>query len=79
MAAQASTRSASTTQTSCPAAAHSDAVLLALSRMAELMATPFNGALAGEYAERIDNADELLETFLETFPEETSMVRNGRP
>ena len=47
--------------------------------MAELMATPFNGALAGEYAERIDNADELLETFLETFPEETSMVRNGRP
>jgi hypothetical protein len=28
----------------------------------------------GEYAERIDNADELLETFLDTFPEETSMV-----
>jgi hypothetical protein len=31
--------------------------------------------IIGEYAERIDNADELLETFLETFPEETSMVR----
>jgi AP-1 complex subunit beta-1 len=30
--------------------------------------------IIGEYAERIDNADELLETFLETFPEETSMV-----
>lgn len=36
--------------------------------------------IIGEYAERIDNADELLETFLETFPEETSMVsrRHGR-
>jgi hypothetical protein len=33
--------------------------------------------IIGEYAERIDNADELLETFLETFPEETSMVREG--
>ena len=30
--------------------------------------------IIGEYAERIDNADELLETFLDTFPEETSMV-----
>merc|ERR1712188_279465 len=27
--------------------------------------------IIGEYADRIDNADELLETFLETFPEET--------
>lgn len=33
--------------------------------------------IIGEYAERIDNADELLEAFLETFPEETSMVRWG--
>lgn len=33
--------------------------------------------IIGEYAERIDNADELLETFLETFPEETSMVKHG--
>jgi hypothetical protein len=31
--------------------------------------------IIGEYAERIDNADELLEAFLETFPEETAMVR----
>lgn len=31
--------------------------------------------IIGEYAERIDNADELLETFLETFPEETASVR----
>lgn len=30
--------------------------------------------IIGEYAERIDNADELLETFLETFLEETGMV-----
>jgi AP-1 complex subunit beta-1 len=30
--------------------------------------------IIGEYAERIDNADELLEAFLETFPEETSIV-----
>lgn len=30
--------------------------------------------IIGEYAERIDNADELLESFLETFPEETSLV-----
>jgi hypothetical protein len=34
--------------------------------------------IIGEYADRIDNADELLETFLETFPEETSMVRARR-
>ena len=31
--------------------------------------------IIGEYADRIDNADELLETFLETFPEETSPVQ----
>lgn len=31
--------------------------------------------IIGEYAERIDNADELLASFLESFPEETSMVR----
>lgn len=31
--------------------------------------------IIGEYAERIDNADELLEQFLETFPEETSQVQ----
>lgn len=31
--------------------------------------------IIGEYAERIENADELLETFLEAFPEETSMVQ----
>ena len=30
--------------------------------------------IIGEYAERIDNADELLEQFLETFPEETSLA-----
>ena len=30
--------------------------------------------IIGEYAERIDNADELLEQFLETFPEETTLV-----
>ena len=30
--------------------------------------------IIGEYAERIDNADELLEQFLETFPEETALV-----
>ena len=34
--------------------------------------------IIGEYAERIDNADELLEQFLETFPEETSLV-SGTP
>ena len=35
--------------------------------------------IIGEYAERIDNADELLEQFLETFPEEQSMVRGREP
>ena len=31
--------------------------------------------IIGEYAERIDNADELLESFLETFHDETSPVQ----
>lgn len=31
--------------------------------------------IIGEYAERIDNADELLEYFLETFPEESGAVQ----
>ena len=31
--------------------------------------------IIGEYAERIDNADELLDNFLETFDEEDSMVQ----
>jgi len=31
--------------------------------------------IIGEYAERIDNADELMETFLETFDEETASVQ----
>mmetsp|Transcript_32785 Transcript_32785/g.83205 ORF Transcript_32785/g.83205 Transcript_32785/m.83205 type:complete len:911 (-) Transcript_32785:492-3224(-) len=31
--------------------------------------------IIGEYAERIDNADELLESFLETFPEEVASVQ----
>ncbi|KAG8063343.1 hypothetical protein GUJ93_ZPchr0003g18524 [Zizania palustris] len=31
--------------------------------------------IIGEYAERIDNADELLESFLETFPEESALVQ----
>ncbi|XP_057775861.1 beta-adaptin-like protein C [Salvia miltiorrhiza] len=31
--------------------------------------------IIGEYAERIDNADELLESFLETFPEEPPQVQ----
>lgn len=31
--------------------------------------------IIGEYAERIDNADELLEFFLETFPEEAAVVQ----
>lgn len=31
--------------------------------------------IIGEYAERIDNADELLESFLESFPEEPSQVQ----
>jgi hypothetical protein len=30
--------------------------------------------IIGEYAERIDNADELLAAFLESFPEEPAMV-----
>ena len=34
--------------------------------------------IIGEYAERIDNADELLEQFLETFPEETTLVSQRR-
>ena len=31
--------------------------------------------IIGEYAERIDNADELLESFLEGFQDENSQVR----
>ena len=31
--------------------------------------------IIGQYAERIDNADELLETFLETFEEEDPSVQ----
>ena len=31
--------------------------------------------IIGEYAERIDNADELLDSFLESFSEETAMVQ----
>ncbi|KAF7048972.1 hypothetical protein CFC21_057602 [Triticum aestivum] len=31
--------------------------------------------IIGEYAERIDNADELLESFLDTFPEEPALVQ----
>lgn len=31
--------------------------------------------IVGEYAERIDNADELLEQFLESFPEEPAAVQ----
>ena len=31
--------------------------------------------ILGEYAERIDNADELLGTFLEGFPDEDTQVR----
>ncbi|EOA19924.1 hypothetical protein CARUB_v10000174mg [Capsella rubella] len=31
--------------------------------------------IIGEYAERIDNADELLESFLENFPEEPALVQ----
>ena len=34
--------------------------------------------IIGEYAERIDNADELLEQFLETFPEETTLVSQSQ-
>jgi AP-1 complex subunit beta-1 len=31
--------------------------------------------IIGEYAERIENADELLDSFLDTFQEETSEVQ----
>lgn len=31
--------------------------------------------IVGEYAERIDNADELLESFLEGFHDESAQVR----
>lgn len=31
--------------------------------------------IIGEYAERIDNADELLDSFLESFVDETSSVQ----
>lgn len=31
--------------------------------------------IVGEYAERIDNADELLESFLEGFHDESTQVR----
>jgi hypothetical protein len=34
--------------------------------------------IIGEYAERIDNADELLGAFLESFPEEPPLVRGGQ-
>lgn len=32
--------------------------------------------IVGEYAERIDNADELLESFLEGFHDESTQVRS---
>lgn len=32
--------------------------------------------IIGEYAERIDNADELLATFLEGFQDENSQVKS---
>lgn len=37
--------------------------------------------IVGEYAERIDNADELLESFLEGFHDESTQVslHSGRP
>ena len=34
--------------------------------------------IIGEYAEQIDNADELLDTFLDSFEEETSQVQGGQ-
>ena len=37
-----------------------------------------NGRIIGEYAERIDNADELLESFLESFEDETPQVHIPR-
>ena len=33
--------------------------------------------IVGEYAERIDNADELLESFLEGFHDESTQVQYG--
>lgn len=33
--------------------------------------------IVGEYAERIDNADELLESFLEGFHDESTQVSHG--
>ena len=33
--------------------------------------------IVGEYAERIDNADELLESFLDSFGEENPQVGSG--
>lgn len=33
--------------------------------------------IVGEYAERIDNADELLESFLEGFHDESTQVSQG--
>lgn len=33
--------------------------------------------IVGEYAERIDNADELLESFLEGFHDESTQVCSG--
>ena len=33
--------------------------------------------IIGEYAEKIDNADELLGTFVDTFTEESYQVRLG--
>lgn len=35
--------------------------------------------IVGEYAERIDNADELLESFLEGFHDESTQVGWGTP
>lgn len=46
-----------------------------LLRPLTLITSPPRPTPPGEYAERIDNADELLETFLETFPEETAPVQ----
>lgn len=34
--------------------------------------------IVGEYAERIDNADELLESFLEGFHDESTQVGSSR-
>lgn len=35
-------------------------------------------SVAGEYADRIDNADDLLEHFIDAFPEEPIVVRLDR-